>query len=386
MTLAVETAVRIEPDHVRQGHLSVVVFGPGTGEAVLIKFPDGQLGVIDGCRRGKQSADPVRDLLKALQVKRLLFACLTHPHEDHYGGLVDLVKTFEPAHLLWAGTEHERLLETFAKSFREYQRRGGAIADEVSATELHDLIRAFVTRSQRRGKTKPGCRAQGLSDHKLLLTIPGQPPVEIWSVLPTTTALHRAFGKNSASASTATSDQENCDDGVDPNDISGALVVRWGTTSVLLGGDVLTGSPGHHEGWCVADWIQGPVQVVKVPHHASRGAHCQELWDRMKPCVALVTPFRNAGGPQPPQESMLQELARQVEHLLVTSCPKWWPGQSALTIEEAWDAPTAIVGTPLPNAKPASRDYGAISVSVDDAGQVLRIVAAGSARKMQLRR
>ena len=360
MGAKVDTVCRLDATHLPDELLSIVVFGPGTGEAVLLRLPDGKVAVIDGCRGKPQQADPVHDLATDLGVARLFFACLTHPHEDHFGGLVDLIGNFRAEHLIWAGTEHERLLNSLVSSYRDHQIRGDAIPDGIPPDELKRLVRELTRATQRRGRANPTARSQGLADHKLLFTLHCQPDLEIWGVLPTTTALHRALGRNTSVPVKVSDDQEPIAPGqVDPNDISGALLIRWGSTRVLLGGDVLTGRPSHHEGWSCADWISGPVQVVKVPHHASEGAHCQDLWDRLKPSIAVVTPFRNASGPMPPKESMLHKLAAQAQSLFVTSRPAWWPGNGTLAVDRDWPELARVLGTPLAGARAPTNRYGA---------------------------
>jgi len=386
VTLVVEAVGTISPEHLADGLLSIVVFGSGTGEAIVVKLPDGKVGVVDGCRRKADADDPVQALVEKLKVDRLLFACLTHPHEDHFAGLADVVKAFDPEHLIWAGTEHQRLLEHFAKSFRDFQIASQAIADGVDPRELEMLVDEFVRRSQRksRSRTGPRSRAQSLSDHKLLLTIPhDSETIELWGVLPTTTALHRALGKNSAAGEPPAEDQEPVLGETDANEISGAMLIRWGAASVLLAGDSLIGRANHHEGWAAADWIPAPVQIVKVAHHASSGAHSDELWDRLKPQVALVTPFRNAVGTQPPRETMLSKLCAATEILVLTARPAWWAKRSVLSARPAWDIAPPLAGTPFDCAQPASQSYGAVSVSIDKAGTVKRVVAAGAARQIQ---
>jgi len=384
MNLVVEQTDRILPEHLPDGCLSVVVFGPGTGEAILVRLPGGEVGVVDGCKLAKQSEDPVSSLLTGLGVQRLTFACLTHPHEDHFAGLAEVIKKFNPEHLIWAGTEHERLLDRFAVAFRKSQTANDAIADGVPPRELEDLVSEFVKRSQRKRKKMPDSRAQTLSDHKLLFTKAGQrAPVELWGVLPTTTALHRALGKNATVGPAPTADQEPVLSETDPNEISGALLLRWADASVLLAGDSLLGRADHHEGWAAADWIHAPVQIVKVAHHASSGAHSADLWQRMQPSVALVTPFKNAAGKQPPQEEMLRELSTRTDVLVVTSCPNWWPGTGTVRAEPIWEQTPPVAGTPLANSKPAIHGYGAAAISIDAAGLLKRAVLAGSARRVR---
>jgi glyoxylase-like metal-dependent hydrolase (beta-lactamase superfamily II) len=104
---APEYVDEILPAHLPQGALSIAVFGPGRGEAIVVRLPDGSIGVVDGCREPTGGAkdgrgDPVRELLRRIEKAgpvptpfRLAFVCLTHPHDDHYPGLGRLLEAYE---------------------------------------------------------------------------------------------------------------------------------------------------------------------------------------------------------------------------------------------------------------------------------------------------
>ena len=68
----------------------VHIFDVGHGDSLLIQSPKGSIGIVDCCKRG--SAIPVRDFLIAKQVKQIEFIVLTHHHEDHYSGMLELLE------------------------------------------------------------------------------------------------------------------------------------------------------------------------------------------------------------------------------------------------------------------------------------------------------
>lgn len=71
--------------------LRLYVIGCGEGESTVFQF-DGKFGIIDSFRYKTQV--PALALLKKLGASRLEFVGLTHPHEYHYGGLIDVVEYF----------------------------------------------------------------------------------------------------------------------------------------------------------------------------------------------------------------------------------------------------------------------------------------------------
>jgi hypothetical protein len=80
--------------------LSVVVFGPGFGESIVLRVQaeDGPLwAVIDSARRDRRgsSVNPTLDLLAA-QSARPSLVLLTHPHEDHTSGMAAIIENAAP--------------------------------------------------------------------------------------------------------------------------------------------------------------------------------------------------------------------------------------------------------------------------------------------------
>jgi hypothetical protein len=103
------------------------------------------------------------------------------------------------------------------------------------------------------------------------------------------------------------------------NEVSIALLIRCGTTRVLLGGDV------ERANWelvlAAVDAGDLSVQAVKVSHHGSRTGYCTDLWrvfsaDR-KP-VAVITPSLKH---RLPTRDAVEHIQRHAEAVYVT-CPE----------------------------------------------------------------
>jgi len=85
-------------------NLEVDFLDVGQGDAILIKAPAGQNVLVDG--------GPDKTVIKRLAEnlpwwdKRIDLMILTHPHDDHVTGLVDVLKRYQVKKILYTGATH----------------------------------------------------------------------------------------------------------------------------------------------------------------------------------------------------------------------------------------------------------------------------------------
>ena len=76
-----------------EGKLVVHYLDVGQGDSILIQFPENRVALIDGGTR--ESGQKVVNYIKNLGIEKIDYLIATHPHEDHIGGLPEVVRNFE---------------------------------------------------------------------------------------------------------------------------------------------------------------------------------------------------------------------------------------------------------------------------------------------------
>lgn len=395
----------IRPAHLRKGALSVAVFGPGKGEAIVVQLPDGSVGVVDGCREPldpedpEGRGDPVRELLRQIEAEhggpaafRLAFVCLTHPHDDHYAGLGRLLGAFKGRiDEVWTvphvTPRYQEALLSWIKKERATRRKHPGQRKHAGREEMPDIdsVRGLerVLFGFDVARVPGGSRLTYLSHNQDLGDrMMESHPLSIKACGPAHGDLDAAAKELMVSLPGGRGAGQPMRN-YDPNLTSGALLIRWGKSAVLLGGDLLCGT-GPHSGWQLAGTaIKDEVQVVNVAHHASKEAHDGALWSRMRPALAIVTPFKFAAGNQPPKPEQITELA-QSSVVAITSPPAWdgraghpnrmHPRHSPV---RAFDPKNLALD--LTPSRDAGAARNAVAVSLDPLGNITRFVLAGEA-------
>ena len=376
----------------KPGFLSVAVFGPGHGEAVVVAMPDGRLGVIDACGEpsaaaGRQS--PVLELLGALGSTRLLFACLTHPHRDHYGGFATMIERHLPEHMWWSGDSerklHRHYLDYVKNLTGDWRSPGGQRSADLQ--RLVEVMAACIDRDVD-SRSEP----QHLQQRTHLLSYPtATVPILVRSLLPTTRAVIQAQ-QDAARSMETTGPVDGRKRPFDPNRISAALEIVWGRTSMVLGGDALCDDDAQC-GWpSVVRGGVAPAQFVKIPHHASEGAHSVDLWKLLRPALAVATCVQHAANGRPPRPEGLEALLRTGARVVVTAHPDWWPREPRGIRHRGAPWAPAVKGRSAPGAlephavtaPDLSNPSNAVVVRFDDSGHIDGVRLHGGAREVVL--
>ncbi len=216
------------------GRLRMTFLSVGQGDATLIRFPDRTTMLVDG---GGYLRDNGRDFgdrylvpaLHALQVERIDYLVLTHPHPDHLGGLPAVAEQF-PVGAFWHGPWQGEL-------WGEYRRLRSALQQhQVPVRQFQGGMQLLAVGNSRVTVFSPSSgRGQGV-------------PTEAG------------------------------------NEASLVLRLDFGRFSALLMGDAGLQREEQLQQQGVA-----PVTVLKVGHHGSRGATGAPFLRQITPRLAVIS-------------------------------------------------------------------------------------------------
>jgi hypothetical protein len=293
--------------------LAIHVFGASQGESIVLRLPDGGWGVVDcyASTLNDPSDNPTCQFLAERGVTELEFLCLTHPHDDHFRGMSRLLDEFS-VRCFWRPSvmSGERLKWLLKLSLLDAARSG----NEKTVEDANELERVFtLIRDARRKRTDP-IILKNAAVGTLLYPVPVDPSAgfQIWSVAPSgrqtdryEDGLRKCFDSSGRMCDRLPYSRHN--------EISMALLVVFGETRVVLGGDVET------SGW--SDSIKEfgvdklSAVAVKVSHHGSTNGYCDGLWQAFakdgKP-IAILTPFRRHGLPKREGLEHIREFAQRI--------------------------------------------------------------------------
>ncbi len=278
--------------------------GPGIGEGVAVRLPEGGWILIDGCK----AVHPAEDTLYPLVALWRRFggpcelAVLTHPHDDHADGFPDLLQECAPSRVGIAGTmngKHHLLKQ--AEAWDESAR-----ARSTSTGMLGRRARGALKAIDQYVHGSPSrlvCLYDGAN-----LDVAGPAAVRVCA--PHTSGFRRFFERTTWLQRLKKY----------ANDLSVVFEVTFGTTRIVLTGDLPRrhtngGQLPAHLGWDVV--MERHPQLanhtaLKIPDHASTHATHSALMPAGANRPWIVTPFSNSSlPPLGDDEGMAFLLGRQ---------------------------------------------------------------------------
>lgn len=270
--------------------LEIHILGAGKGESIILSWPGNKWGVVDcyAPSLNDPNTNPTLQFLTDHGVTELEFLCLTHPHDDHFRGMSQLLQKLKVLSFWRFAGLSGRDLKLLAHNFRvDAERSGSRVLKENANDFVHtmSLVKAKRDIGQLRQKNVTG--------YQQLYPIPVDDAAQfqVWSFAPSGNqsgkyeeGLASCFDKDGRFLSTVPHANHNY--------VSVGLLVQFGKTRVVLGGDVE--GPGWDDACLELKQEQMHADAVKVSHHGSDTGYIDGLWEilsgKKKP-IAVIAPY-----------------------------------------------------------------------------------------------
>jgi competence protein ComEC len=255
---------RTKPPPASGGELKVFVLdvGPVNGDSILILSPTGKTVLIDAGDAGKGKI--ILDALKRYNVQQIDYFIATHPHPDHMGGADEVMKTAKIVSVIDNGQEPDvpESLVPVTKTPKGTSGKKGAaprVGRTASVTKFFEEYKtALAATGARYQKAEAGTRFELGGGAFLTILFPSEP----------------LFTKDQMKSG-----------GNLPNANSIVMRLDYGDFSMLLPGD----AEEQTEHRLLSRDANLRAKIIKIAHHGSKYATSQDLVDRVKPEVAIVS-------------------------------------------------------------------------------------------------
>ena len=278
--------------------IEVSLIGPGYGESIVIHVGGGEWIIVDSCidRSSKPNigSSAVTYLTKlgvdlANQVSHVI---ATHWHDDHIGGLSEVVNCCESADFCCAIAFRRKEFLEFAAVYAE--------ADFTSsANSTREIVRVLEILKER--KRVPRFL---LTDTLIQKT---SKDIEVFALSPSNKRITNFLAGLAHNMPELGTTRMHMSD-MKPNDVSVVLLINLGNDAILLGADIEE-KPGG--GWSAIVNNSKSIKnvrssVYKVAHHGSKTGDFADIWEKLliPTPFAILTPFSRGSNPLPSKEDV----------------------------------------------------------------------------------
>lgn len=345
--------------------LSFHFLNVGKGDCTILEYETGgirRFGLID-CNKTPARQSPAKEKLKQLGASKLEFVCITHPDDDHYTGILDVLCEFQ-VEKFFTFPITKQLSDSKAR--KKYLERLLQIAKGHDDQQLYqrsrELIEILVYAEKNFAKSG---RWEEIAGNHSLVDVPNFLGVQLHGIAPSASV--RGVFKNAIEKGDIGGSFSN-------NDLSIALCIEYCGKRITLGGDVLGNVWNQHHFFQSRQNISIASSLAKIPHHGSK-LDCNEAFVNAvfpdsaisKDCIAIVS----ANGTTHPHQEAFSLLHAKGVQTLCTNLPNFYIKHAQkLITDKNLSAPfLGILNTHAETTSRISQPcQGDITVSVSSAG------------------
>lgn len=262
--------------------LTITTLNVGKGESIVLKREvngNRYFGIIDSNTTSASSQGVLRDYLASEGAGELSFAALTHPHADHYTGLLEVLgkyptDEFYSFNIIEDFSNPDRV-KKLAMAYDEARKRSDS--DEFKR-HTEEFVRLLAFAWQEYGKTKRWFQPNGLMNQVFPRGFADQ-NCSIHMILPPPRVKGGFYTALDTNGSQVVERSKE-------NELSLAFLIKYGSSRVVLGGDAthdnwalhrVKTNPGHQDTRFGAANL-GAI-AAKLPHHGSSIDCSEEVID-----------------------------------------------------------------------------------------------------------
>ncbi|MCK5033383.1 MAG: DNA internalization-related competence protein ComEC/Rec2, partial [Calditrichia bacterium] len=215
-------------------HLEVTFLDVGQGDACFIKFPNGESMLVDGGDATKdwdQGKNTIVPFLKFNDISRIKYVVASHAHNDHIGGLTEILNTVS--------------VDTFVISSYEFTTK--KYKEMIEICEIKNVPIRYVEK---------GDLLYPDSSCRVYILHPSDEFVK-----------------------------ENDFSGAECNNSSIVMKIQYGENGILLTGDAEKKAEKEYTEY--ADFLE--CEIIKIGHHGSRTSSTQNMLNYVNPMVGVIS-------------------------------------------------------------------------------------------------
>lgn len=304
--------------------IEISLFGPGTGECVVVHLGQNEWMIVDSCTATGKKEPAALEYLKSLKVpfEQVKVVVVTHFHDDHIRGICEVVKVCADAEVFVSGA----LTRDESVGFALAHALGDVLSDRLKPS-THEIIN-LIKQLKESGRT-----CIKVTDSTVVYR---SGTTVVHALSPSPEAVNQSTLDFASELTGVTKAFRKLANRLNPNLCAIALHVCNGTDTVLLGSD-LEVSGNDLLGWeAVLKSKRKPTkaaQVFKVPHHGSSNGHHDMVVSSMlieKP-VSIITTMNTHSLPRMADLERIKEFSSEVYH---TTEPLVRPPKRERSVEE----------------------------------------------------